>query len=226
MTTPSLKPIQIKSHTCKQRHYGDLVPKLAMRSLLVGPSSSGKTVLLTNMIIDNYKCCFSISCMWSPSIEVDNTWKPVKDYIRDHIKPNDREKCYVDNYDPSEFEQVIKTSYILQQQVIYYTTTSYVLPNKRNHQELYQCLTGIDEFADDRNVTRMSQLLQQLCIRGRHYMISTITSAQVYKQISQMVRTNMTHLFIYRLRNYGDLEYVIEELSAMYDKQYLFTNIS
>ena len=68
------------------------------------------------MILDIYKGCFSRVYSWSPSIEVDNTWKPVKDYIRDHIKPSDREKCYVVSYDPSEFEQVIKT----QQQVIYY----------------------------------------------------------------------------------------------------------
>ena len=80
-----------------------------MRSMLVGPSGSGKTVLLTNMILDMYKRCFSIIYIWSPSIEVDSTWKPVKDYIRDHIKPNDRETCYFDSYDPSELEQVLNT---------------------------------------------------------------------------------------------------------------------
>ena len=42
--TPSLKPIQLKEHTCKQGHYGDTVPKLPMRSMLVGPSGSGKKV--------------------------------------------------------------------------------------------------------------------------------------------------------------------------------------
>ena len=31
----------------------------------------------------------------------------------------------------------------------------------------------------------------------------------------------MTHLFIYRLRNYGDLEAIVEELSAIYDKKAL-----
>ena len=56
-------------------------------------------------------------------------------------------------------------------------------------------------------------------IRGRHYMISTITSTQVNKQISPTVRKNMTHLFIYRLRNYGDLEAIVEELNAIYDKK-------
>ena len=68
-----------------------------------------QTLLLTNMILDMYKGCFSRIYTWSPSIEVDNTWKPVKDYIRDHIKPSDREKCYFDSYEPSELEALINT---------------------------------------------------------------------------------------------------------------------
>ena len=96
MITPSSKPIKLKKkHTCKQGQYGDIVPKLRMRSMLVGPPGSGKTMLLTNMIRGSYKGCFSIIYIWSPSIDVDQTWKPVKDYIRDHIEPNDSEKCYL-----------------------------------------------------------------------------------------------------------------------------------
>ena len=48
-------------------------------------------------------------------------------------------------------------------------------------------------------------------------MISTITPTQVYKQISPTVRKNIAHLFLNRLRNYGDLESTVEELSAIYD---------
>ena len=107
MNTPSLKPIQLKYHTRSQGHYGDIVPKLPMRSMLVGPSGSGKTVLLTNVILDMYKGCFSIIYIWSPSIEVDSTWEPVQDYIRDNIKPSGREKFYFDSYGPGELEQVI-----------------------------------------------------------------------------------------------------------------------
>ena len=118
--------------------------------MLVGPSGSGKTVLLTNMILDIYKGCFSRIYIWSPSIEVDNTWKPVKDYTRDHIKPSDREKCYFDSYEPSELEQVIKT----QQQVIDYQ-------KEQTHKDLYQILIVIDDLADDTNSTRKSQLLHQ-----------------------------------------------------------------
>ena len=38
----------------------------------------------------------------------------------------------------------------------------------------------IGGFADGTDFTRKSQLLHQLYIRGRHYMISTITSPQAY----------------------------------------------
>ena len=211
MATPSLKPIKLKEHTCKQGHYGDIVPKLPMRSMLVGPSGSGKTVLLTNMILDIYKCCFSRIYIWSPSIEVDNTWRPVKNHIRDNIKPNDKETYYLDSYEPSELEAVINT----QKKAVDYQ-------KEQKHKDLYQILLVIDDFADDTNFTRKPQLLHQLYIRGRHYMISTITSTQVYKQISQIVRKSMTHLCIYRLRNYGDLESIVEEkLSAVYDKKTL-----
>lgn len=206
---PNIAPIQLKEYKCKQSSYG-VAPKLPMRSMLVGPSGGGKTVLLTNMILDIYRGCFSRIYIWSPSINVDSTWKPVKDYIRDHIKPNDREKCYFDSYEPSELEQVIKT----QQKVIDYQ-------KEQKHKDLYQILIVIDDFADDTNFTRKSQLLHQLYIRGRHYMISTITSTQVYKQISPIVRKNMTHLFIYRLRNYADLQAIVEEMSAVYDPRTL-----
>ena len=52
-------------------------------------------------------------------------------------------------------------------------------------------------------------------------MISTLTATQVYKAVSPVIRKNMTHLFIYRLRNYADLQAIIEEMSAAYDPKAL-----
>ena len=55
----------------------------------------------------------------------------------------------------------------------------------------------IDDFADGTDFTRKSQLLHQTYIRGRCYMISTITSTQVYKHLIPKARKNVTHfLFI------------------------------
>ena len=86
--------------------------------------------------------------------------------------------------------------------------------------KMFQILIVVDDFADDPSFTRNSKLLHQLYIRGRHQYISTITSTQVYKVISPVIRKNMTHLFVYRLRNASDLEAWIEELSGVYDKKH------
>ena len=53
-------------------------------------------------------------------------------------------------------------------------------------------------------------------------MISTITATQVFKAISPIVRKNITDLYIYRLRNQAELEAIIEEVSAVYDKKTLY----
>ena len=57
-------------------------------------------------------------------------------------------------------------------------------------------------------------------------MISTITSTQVYKQISPIVRESITHLFIYGLNKYNDLDSIVEDLSAIYDKKKPFHKYS
>ena len=75
---------------------------------------------------------------------------------------------------------------------------------------MIQILIVIDDFSDSPEFTRQRKLLHQLYIRGRHQCISTITSSQVYKVVSPIVRNNLTHLFVYRLRNQADLEAWVE----------------
>ena len=116
-----------------------------MRSMLCGPSSSGKPVLISNMILDIYKDCYSRIYVWSPSVNVDSTWGPVKDYIRDHIKPSDREHIYFDSYEPAELEQVVYK----QKKIIDYQ-------KEQKHKDLYQILIIIDGFADNPDFTRKS----------------------------------------------------------------------
>ena len=206
---PKIEPIKHKEYECRQSKY-EHVPKLPMRSMILSPSGGGKTVLLQNMILDIYRGCFNRIYIFSPSVDIDHTWQPVKDYIAKEIKPNEKEKLYFDSYDPVELEAIIEK----QHKVINYLKS-------QGHTKMFQILICIDDWADDPSFTRNSKLLHQLYIRGRHQCISTITSTQVYKVISPVVRKNITHLFVFRLRNYADLEGWIEELSAVYDKKTL-----
>ena len=88
-TAPIIKPIKLKQFECKQSNY-EVAPQLPMRAMILSASGGGKTVLLVNMIMDIYKGCVNRILIFSPSVDIDHTWQPVKDYIAKEIKPNEK----------------------------------------------------------------------------------------------------------------------------------------
>ena len=52
-------------------------------------------------------------------------------------------------------------------------------------------------------------------------MIQTITSTQKFRAIGNIIRINITELYVLRLRNTHDLEAFLEEVSALADKETL-----
>ena len=109
---PNIQPIKLKEFDTKQSKY-EMVPRLPMRSVILGPSGSGKTILLQNMILDIYRDCFSRIYIFSPSIDVDTTWLPVKHYIEHDMKVQNtkEEPIYFDHYDPEELNKIITTQH-------------------------------------------------------------------------------------------------------------------
>jgi hypothetical protein len=71
-TAPQVQPTKVQEYTLKQSQY-EMCGKLPIRSVILGPSGSSKTVLLQSMILDIYRDCFSRIYIFSPSIEVDQT---------------------------------------------------------------------------------------------------------------------------------------------------------
>ena len=55
---PRIEPIKLREYETKQSKY-EMVPKLPMRSIVLGPSGSGKNILLQDLILDIYRDCFS-----------------------------------------------------------------------------------------------------------------------------------------------------------------------
>jgi hypothetical protein len=208
---PEIKPIKLKEFETKQPKYS-MIGSLPTRQVICSPSGGGKTVLLTNLILDIYRNCFSRIYIFSPSVNVDYTWQPVKDYIEKDLKLKEtpEDTFYFDHYNEHALQNIILT----QHKIITYMKS-------KGHTKLYQILIIIDDFADEPAFTRQSKLLHQLYIRGRHNMISTITSTQKFNALHPIIRCNMTELIIFRLRNFKDIEAFIEETSAIYDKKTL-----
>ena len=205
---PEIKPAKTEEYSVEQSQYPQ-VGKLPTRALILAPSGGGKTILIQNIILDIYRNCFSRIYIFSPSVNVDAAWTPVKNYLTKSLKQDEKKEKYLfDSYDEPALRHIIETQHKL---------IEHVKGNKMN--QLFQIIIVIDDFADDRALVRNSQLLHSLYIRGRHLAISTITSTQVYNAISPIIRKNATSLYVFKLRNYKDLEVLLEELSALYDKQ-------
>jgi DNA replication protein DnaC len=96
MSIPKVQPINLKEHSSKQSRY-DQCAKLPMRSIVLGPSGSGKTILLQNMILDIYEGCFDKIYIFSPSVNLDHAWNPVKEYIKDTMKIKDDDEELLTN---------------------------------------------------------------------------------------------------------------------------------
>ena len=64
-------------------------------------------------------------------------------------------------------------------------------------------------------------MLNTLFVRGRHLCISTLVSSQKLRLVSSTIRVNLQFLCVWRLRNQHELENLMEEVSAVYDKKTL-----
>ena len=129
----------------------------------------------------------------------------LKKYIQDEMKVDlEKEKCMFDEYIPEELDKVITR----QHKVIEYQ-------KKNDHKKLFSILIIVDDFADSKAFSRNSPLLNQLYVRGRHNTINIITATQKFNVLSPVIRVNSRQLFSFRLRNYWEIETMVEELSSV-----------
>ena len=173
---------------------------------------------LISAILDQYmtsggESVFERIYIFSPSIEIDDAWKPVKDFIEHRMGVNtEREQVYFDKWDEAALRTIIQ-----QQKKITRTT------KELGFKKLYQILIVIDDFADQPELHGRTGdgALDTLFIRGRHMQISTWVSSQKLRLISAAVRVNMQFMCVWRLRNQLELEAVLEELTALLPKKEL-----
>lgn len=216
---PIIKPIQEINYTYEQSKYKS-VEKIPFRSLLVGPSGSGKSVLISNMILDIYKNCFSAIYIFSHSINIDSGWNPIKEYIKENYiskskqsikknilnkdnKEDETSEFLFDKLDIEALTNIIDT----QSRII-----EYLKMKKQN--KLFSILIVLDDMQDDKRIHN-SDILNLCYIRGRHLGINIINSIQTYKSISPIIRKNISGLYLFKIRNITDFKQIKEEMSAI-----------
>ena len=137
----------------------DNLPHLPWRGLLVGPSSAGKTTLIVSALLHQYRGRFEIIYVFSPSVDVDDAWKPVKDYSDQELQVDqNKDKTFFHEWRPEVLEMLLDRQLKVTE-----------LQKRREHKEMYQIAVIIDDFADRADVMCSSgNILTSLFIRGRH----------------------------------------------------------
>ena len=204
MNTPIVKPYQTKEYTFTQSNY-EVAPRIPFSMVITGQSGSGKTVLLSNLILDIYKGCFSRIFIWSSSIDLDPVWTHVKKYIEKDLNVNpEKEKVYFDTFNIDEMQKVLDLQHKINQ-----------FQKKNEHPKLFSVLFLIDDFIDQASFAKHNNLLNALYIKARHYGVNIISSSQKYNGLSTTIRTNSRQLIFFKLRNYKEVESVLDELAGV-----------
>ena len=196
----SVVPSKTAKHNFKQSPYEHL-PSLPMRGIIAGPSGGGKGVLTHAMLMDFYRGCFDRMHYFSASADLDPSLQVIKEYCEKELEM--KEECLHSEWDEELLAEIIEN----QRKALHSA-------KREGRKYLPQLLIVCDDFADNPKAVR-GPVLKSLFIRGRHMGISTLVLSQKLRLIEPAVRVNCTFMCVFRLRNYGDLAAVVEELSAL-----------
>ena len=108
MSKPNISPAKVKEYQVKQSKY-EHVSRLPTRSVINAASGSGKNVLIQNLILDIYRGCFSRIYIFSPSIDIDDTWLPATKYIDEEFTKTKDEQIYYQDFDGEAVQNILTT---------------------------------------------------------------------------------------------------------------------
>ena len=86
MKTPVIKPHpDVPQYRVRQSRYDPLKGLNVLRLWISAPSNSGKTVLISSILLDLMRGAYEKIFLFSPSADLDGTWLPVKRYAREKL---------------------------------------------------------------------------------------------------------------------------------------------
>ena len=83
--------------------------------------------------------CFERLFIFSPSVDIDSAWSPVKEYVRVELGVRDNEKGFFHEFDHEALEKIVAEQRKL----------TIALKEKKGNKQLFNILSIIDDFSDD-----------------------------------------------------------------------------
>ena len=198
-------------HSCKQPRLEHL-PSLPSRGIFLAPSGQFKTTTMVSLILDHYRGCFERIYVFSPSVDIDSAWTPVKRYVYGEMKIEEDEQCFFSEFDVEALEGIMHTQHEIIKEL-----------KRRKKKSLFGILVVVDDFSDNPAVLHAAgkNPLNSLFTRGRHLNISCWVSAQKLTTISTVIRSNTQFYCVGRLRGQKELQAFLDEISAVHSPQTL-----
>jgi hypothetical protein len=168
----------------------------------LAPSGQGKTTTLIAMLLGPYAKIFDEIHIFSPSVEIDSAWDPVREFAKG-LKAS----SFHSEWDEKALHTIMDGQKAKIKE----------LKAAKSKKPLPQVLTIIDDFADRPDIMHSaSNILTTLMIRGRHIGSSCFLSSQKLCAISNVARVNMRFMLVWRLRNKKELlDGLLYEMSAL-----------
>ncbi len=175
---------------------------------MCAPSGQGKSTTLIAMLLGPYAKIFDEVHVFSPSVEIDSAWDPVREFVKG-LKAS----SFHSEWDEKALHAIMDGQKAKIKE----------LKAAKSKKPLPQVLTIIDDFADRYDIMHSaSNILTTLFIRGRHFGSSCWISTQKLTAISPVARVNFRFMLVWRLRNKKELlDGLLYELSALFPIQVL-----
>ena len=105
--------IQVPKHDewhSKQPKIGrGVVPTCPFRICTSSPSGAGKSVLLVDMLTRIYAGCFERVFIFSPSVDIDSVWDPMRHYVHKTMGVPEDEQCFFSEWDEATVSGILET---------------------------------------------------------------------------------------------------------------------
>ena len=174
----------------------------------LAPSGGGKTTTLISLLLGPYKHVFEEVHVWSPSVNIDSAWDPVKEFGKGL-----KRATFNDEWNEGELAAVLDAQ----------RSRVAELKKAKTTKPIPQILTIVDDFTDRYDIVHAAgNILTTLFIRGRHFGSSCWLASQKLTALSTVARVNFRFMLVWRLRNQKEIFSLMEELSAIYDVRTLY----
>lgn len=182
------KDEKTKSLNKENKKLPEPLPKLHFIVGIIGPRGSGKSQLILNMLCNWYKSIFEEVILISPTYHNQAIWNCID---------LDDDDVYTEYTEPI-FNDILER-----------------IINTENEGE--KTLLIFDDVGGS-GTSKMNDGVSKLALKHRHYSTSIILSVQYIKMIGKSVRSNLTHLILFKMNNMEEVKDLAQELGIDYKK--------